>query len=105
MAEKEMTIKITPQFGLEIGVALMNYAGVELTGKMVGKKDKCIEKAQHFSDLANAFTKEVTQFIIDNNLPYNPELDNLCLDYMMSSRTYMSILSSLNIDIDKENGE
>lgn len=105
MTDKQMTIKITPQFGLEIGLALINYAGVELTGKMVGKKDKSIEKAQHFSDLANAFTNEVTQFMIDNNLPHNPELDKLCLDYMMSSLTYRSILSSLNIDTDAEKGE
>ena len=38
MADKEMTIKITPQFGLEIGLALKNYAGLILTGTMVGRK-------------------------------------------------------------------
>ena len=103
MADKEMTIQITPQFGLEIGVALINYAGVMLTGNMVGKKGRTVEKAQHFSYLANAFTKEVTQFMIDNQLPKNPEIDNLCLDFMMSSLTYRQILSSMNIDA--ENGE
>lgn len=105
MAEKEMTIKITPQFGLEIGLALKNYAGVELTGKMVGKKDKSVEKAEHYSKLADEFTLQVTDFMLDNHIPHNPELDKLCLDYMMSSLTYRSILSSLNIDTDAEKGE
>ena len=100
MDDNKMTIKITPQFGLEIGLALKNYAGVMLTGKMVGNKGRTVEKAEHFSKLADAFTKEVTQFMIDNNLPHNPELDKLCLDYMMSSLTYRSILSSMYIDTD-----
>lgn len=105
MTEKEITIKISPQFGLEIGVALKNYAGVMLTGKMVGRKDRTVEKAQHFSKLANAFTKQITQFIIDNQLPKNPEMDDLCFDFMMSSIAYNQILSSMNIDTDEENTE
>ena len=100
MADKEMTIKITPQFGLEIGLALKNYAGVMLTGKMVGNKGRTVEKAEHFSKLADAFTKEVTQFMIDNQLPHNAEIDNLCMEYIANSLAYMHIHSAMYVDTD-----
>ena len=100
MADKEMTIKITPQFGLEIGLALKNYAGLILTGTMVGRKGRTVEKAEHFSKLADTFTKEVTQFIIDNQIPHNPEIDNLSLEYIATSISYMNMHSSMYVDTD-----
>lgn len=72
---------------------------------MVGNKDKSVEKAEHYSKLADEFTLQVTDFMLDNHIPHNAEIDKLCLEYMMSSMGYIQIRSSMYIDTDMLSGE
>ena len=90
--EKSITVKLTPQFAIEIALALKNMAGVELTGAKINKIGRTQKKGENYSHHADEFMDNITTFIEKEKYELNEEEAQLLVEFLGCSATVEHLL-------------
>ena len=90
--EKSITVKLTPQFAMEIALALKNMAGVELTGVKFNKIGRTQKKGENYSHHADEFMDNITAFIEKEKYELNEEETQLLVEFLACSATVEHLL-------------
>lgn len=90
--EKKITVELTPQFAIEIALALKNMAGVELTGAKFDKMGRTVEKGKNYSDNADKFMDSISDFIEQENYEVTTEEADMLVQYLACSATVEHLL-------------